>query len=81
MKTAVSIPDKTFRNAEQIAKELGIPRSRLFARALEEFIQKHNRRRILKRLNEIYAGAEPSEDRLLQAGLRGLRKATEHDAW
>ena len=43
MKTAVSIPDVLFDTAERTAQQLGIPRSQLFARALEEFIKNHQK--------------------------------------
>ena len=55
MKTAVSLPDKLFRLAEKMANKLGIPRSRLFAKALEEFIQHHRNEYITEKLNEIYS--------------------------
>ncbi len=81
MKTAVSIPDGIFRQAERIARKLGIPRSQLFARALEEFIGNHDRKNVTSRLDEIYSDVEPKEDRFLEASVRDLRQATEDDAW
>ena len=53
MKTAISIPDDLFNLAETTAKKLGIPRSRMFARALEEFIQNHSDQSITEKLNKI----------------------------
>ncbi|EKR83715.1 ribbon-helix-helix domain protein [Leptospira interrogans serovar Medanensis str. L0448] len=50
MKTAISIPDELFRAAEKIAKKLGIPRSQLFAKALEEFIQSHSKESVTEKL-------------------------------
>lgn len=38
MKTAVSIPDEVFREADRVADRLGWSRSQLYARALREFI-------------------------------------------
>lgn len=38
MKTAISIPDETFRLAEARAKELGISRSEFFRRAAERLL-------------------------------------------
>jgi len=80
MKTAVSIPDKIFRKAERIARKLGIPRSQVFARALEEFIGNYERKGITEKLNELYPELEPG-DHLVEASVRDLRRATEHDAW
>ncbi len=81
MKTAVSIPDRIFRAAEKTAKRLGIPRSQLFARALEEFIGNHNRDSVTEKLNSVYQGVGAEKDDLLAVSLDRLRKATRNDAW
>ena len=47
MKTAISLPDSLFRQADQMAAELSISRSRLVAMALEEFIRRHRKQRAL----------------------------------
>lgn len=62
MKTAVSLPDKLFKIAEETALKLKIPRSQLFARALEEFIQRHSREDVTEKLNEIYSSADSGID-------------------
>ena len=53
MKTAISLPDKLFSQAEKTAKKLGIPRSQLFAKAVEEFIANHNPSDVTERINEV----------------------------
>jgi metal-responsive CopG/Arc/MetJ family transcriptional regulator len=55
MKTAISLSDALYAAAERTAKSMGIPRSQLFAKALEEFIDRHRRERITEQLNEVYA--------------------------
>lgn len=82
MKTAISLPDKLFKSAERTAKRLGIPRSRLFARALEEFISRHDKENVTKRLNDVYAAEPvPEQDPLIESGMETLRKATGNDSW
>ena len=82
MKTAVSLPDELFRAAEKTAEQLGIPRSQLFAKALEEFISNHRKEHITERLDQVYdkivnkAGG-PNQN----AGLESLRELTKHDTW
>lgn len=39
MKTAVSVPDDVFQQAERAADRLGWSRSQLYARALREFLE------------------------------------------
>jgi metal-responsive CopG/Arc/MetJ family transcriptional regulator len=55
MKTAISLPDLVFHEAESVAKQLGLSRSELYAKALAEYIQKYNDEKITARFNEIYA--------------------------
>jgi predicted transcriptional regulator len=80
MKTAVSIPDPLFREAEAIAARLAIPRSRLFARALEEFISNHRQDDITARLDKVHGSFAPDAVPPV-AALETLREATRHDAW
>jgi predicted transcriptional regulator len=55
MKTAVSVPDEVFRIGERVAHQLGLSRSALYTKALEEFLARHDDEEITRRLNEIYA--------------------------
>lgn len=59
MKTAISIPDELFESADALADQMGIPRSRLYAAAVAEYLAKHRDRDVTSRLNEVYAD-EPS---------------------
>jgi antitoxin MazE6 len=74
MKTAVSIPDRIFRAAEQLAARWGISRSELYAKALDALMEKHNDQVVTSRLNEIY-GAE-GEDSSLDPALATLQEHT-----
>ena len=38
MKTAISLPDDTFRRVDRAAKQLGVSRSEFFARAAERWL-------------------------------------------
>ena len=60
MKTAVSIPDDVFEDAERLVSRLQISRSRLYARALTEFVARHDDDRITASMNEVVdqVGAE-----------------------
>ena len=45
MKTAVSLPDEIFRQAEARAKKLRISRSKLYATALSEYLERQRAER------------------------------------
>ncbi len=82
MKTAISIPDDLFYNAENTARELGIPRSQLFAKALEEFIQNHSKVKITEKLNEVYTNSvNKNESSISNVSLLKLRKSLKNDSW
>jgi metal-responsive CopG/Arc/MetJ family transcriptional regulator len=55
MKTAISLPDPVFEEAELLARQLGISRSELYTNALKAYLQKYNRDEILGKLNQIYS--------------------------
>lgn len=63
MKTALSIPDELFDSAETLGKRLGVSRSRLYATALEDFVAKHQARKVTERLNSVYASHHSRVDR------------------
>jgi metal-responsive CopG/Arc/MetJ family transcriptional regulator len=81
MKTAVSIPDSIFETADQLAKELGISRSELYARALEELIRNRKREHITASINATLASLEP-ESETGQAFLdRATRDSFARNGW
>jgi len=81
MKTAISIDDGLLREADEIARRMGVSRSRLFALAVGDFLQRQRREQMLLRLNEVYAnGVEPAEKRLLR-GIKAKVRRTVKDRW
>ncbi|WP_036095664.1 ribbon-helix-helix domain-containing protein [Leptospira weilii] len=82
MKTAISIPDELFKTAEKIAKKLGIPRSQLFAKALEEFIQSHSKESVTEKLNKIYTSkSKETKNNITDLAVESLRKSLKNDSW
>ncbi len=67
MKTAVSIGRDLAEEADALARELGVTRSRLYALALGEFLGRHENRRLLERLNEAYGDPPDREEAELLA--------------
>ena len=54
VKTAISLQESLFEQAEGLAAEMKISRSRLIAIALEEFIRRHQNRLLLEKINAAY---------------------------
>jgi len=82
MKTAISLSNSLYEKAEETALYLGIPRSKLFAMALEEYILKHNGKMITEKINEVYAKIDTEEfEPYLSIGLESTRNLTKNDTW
>ena len=59
MKTAISVPDPLFEDAEALARRLHLSRSELYANALRAFVEQHDEAAKRVALDELYA-VEPS---------------------
>ena len=66
MKTAISIPDPLFDEAEKVAQRLGVSRSELYARALAAYIEEHRDENVTHALNQLYSEEDSSLDSVLQ---------------
>lgn len=67
MKTAISLPDSVFEQAEALAQHLGLSRSELYTRALLAFFRQHETDRRLEKLNQIYSEQSSHVDPILSA--------------
>jgi len=65
VKTAISIPDHLFDEAEETARKLGLSRSELYAQAIEAFLEAHRRDGVTAMLNEVYGVRDSSLDPVL----------------
>jgi uncharacterized FlgJ-related protein len=82
MKTAISLPDRVFYKAEETARYMGIPRSKLYLDALLEYLEKNNRQKITEKLNEVYNDDYYKEFEPIEyAGLESIREITKNDTW
>ncbi|GGA21237.1 hypothetical protein [Okeania sp. KiyG1] len=61
VKTAISLQEYLFEQAETLAAEMKISRSRLIAIALEEFIRRHQNRLLLEKINAAYEDVSETE--------------------
>ena len=77
MKTAISLPDELFEEAEALAEDRGVSRSELYATALAEYVAKHRDAEVTEKLNEVYTD-EPSG---LHAPLREAQARSVGEEW
>ena len=78
MKTAVSVPDDLFRLAEATARRLRVSRSKLYATAISEFLNRQQGGAVTDRLNEVYARRPAKSD---PAFNRAQLRSFEKDSW
>ena len=62
MKTAISIPDDVFEAGERTAAALGLSRSALYAKAVGEFVDRHDSGRVTALLDAVYAEHDSALD-------------------
>jgi metal-responsive CopG/Arc/MetJ family transcriptional regulator len=77
MKTAVSVPDDLFKQAEVAARRMQLSRSRLYAKAIAEFLERQESKAITDRLNEVYSRRPAKVDHVLKrAQMKTLKKSS-----
>ncbi len=75
VKTGISMDSALFDCASKMAKREHIPRSQLFARAVREYLERHENRSLLNRLNKVYdQGGDVEEVQRMRATHRALIK-------
>ncbi|MBN1814219.1 MAG: hypothetical protein JXA14_20440 [Anaerolineae bacterium] len=81
VKTAISIRKSLFEQVNNLAEELEVPRSQLFVLAVEEFIKRHQNRKILETLNEVYTNGPDQDGRALCEGMRRPHRQLVEGQW
>ena len=75
VKTAISLDGDLFRQAQSLARRMKVSRSRLFATAMEEFIERRRNQDLLQAINAAcQTGEDPSEEKLRRSLLRQHRR-------
>ena len=70
MKTAISIPDDLFADAERLAQALKKSRSRLYGDAVREYVARHSAERVTETLDRVCAEAAGGESVLARSAAR-----------
>lgn len=77
MKTAISLPDELFREADKLARKLGISRSELFRKALEDYIAVHDADQIREALDRVIADVGNSGNEFVRRAAAKILTNTE----
>jgi predicted transcriptional regulator len=79
MKTAISIPDEVFKRAERIAEKLGVSRSELFTRAMQEYLGVQRDANVTASYDEAFADA--GQDDLIDFRREAAKKSLLSVEW
>lgn len=78
MKTAISIPDTVYEQAERMARRLSKSRSQLYAEAVAEYVARHDPDAVTEAMNQVAEQLDTRSDALVStSGQRILR----HSEW
>jgi metal-responsive CopG/Arc/MetJ family transcriptional regulator len=77
MKTAVSVPDDVFEEAQRLARRMKKSRSRLFSDALREYVARHAPDEVTEAMNGALADVGQGTDPFVTAAARRALERTE----
>lgn len=81
VKTAVSLDADLFREAEGLARHLKLSRSRLFAEAMREFIERRLNRRLLQAIDAAYSDPPDAAETRLRRSVRRQHRRRVQGQW
>lgn len=77
MKTAISLPDEVFRDAERLAKRLRKSRSNLYSEAVAEYVARHEPEAVTEALNQLAKKLDAGPDEFASAAARRVLERSE----
>ena len=70
VKTAISIEESLFKEADELATEMNTSRSKLFAMAIYEFIQRQKNQKLFERINVAYDDMPDASEKKQQRAMK-----------
>lgn len=81
VKTAISLQKSLFEQAETLATEMKISRSRLFALALEDFLSRAQNKKLLAQINAAHEDIPEPAEQALQRRMRRQHRQIVKGEW
>jgi metal-responsive CopG/Arc/MetJ family transcriptional regulator len=81
IKTAISIDKPLFEQVDNLAHELNTSRSRVFALAATEFIQRHKNQKLLDAINAAYDDFPDTKEATFKSVMRSRHFNMVQDQW
>jgi len=67
MKTAISVPNEVYEQAEEFARQTGRTRSEIYSTALRDYLAHHRADPVTAAMDEVLDAIEPEADAFLDA--------------
>jgi predicted transcriptional regulator len=77
MKTAISLPDDVFRDAERLAKRLNKSRSELYREAVAEYVARHEPEAVTEALDDLARKLDTRSDEFAAVAARRVLERSE----
>ena len=77
MKTAISIPDKVFRDAEQLSRRLKKSRSQVYTEAVTEYVARHDPEAVTDAMNRLCEALDTQPDAPISGAARRTLESVE----
>ena len=82
VKTAISIEESIFKEADELADEMNTSRSGLIEMAISEFIHRRKSKKLLEEINSAYDDTPDAEARELRQAMKAKhRQLLEKEKW
>jgi metal-responsive CopG/Arc/MetJ family transcriptional regulator len=80
-KTVISLGKSLLERVDALARELDIPRDRIFVLAVEELLQRHQNRQLLKGIDRTCEAILDREEELYRARMRQRHRGSVEGQW
>jgi metal-responsive CopG/Arc/MetJ family transcriptional regulator len=77
MKTAISIPDKIYRDAERLSRRLKKSRSQVYTEAVTEYVARHDPEAVTEAMNSVCEAVDTRPDLAISAAARRTLESVE----
>ncbi len=81
VKTAISLASGTFARVDALAHEMKVPRSRIFALAVEEFLDRHDSRTLMAAIERAYEDPPDAAEKKWRTAMRGKHRRLVQGEW
>jgi metal-responsive CopG/Arc/MetJ family transcriptional regulator len=77
MKTAISIPDRVFQDAERLAERLKKSRSQMYSEAVAEYVARHDPDLVTEQINAVCEEVDTRPEPFVAEAARRILERTE----